>query len=83
VSGSFRNHCPHCLWSRHVDDQPGDRAADCGGPMRPVRIEHRSGKGMVLVHCCEWCGHRSVNRVAVDDPAQPDAADALGSIMMR
>jgi hypothetical protein len=51
--------------------------------MRPVRIEHRSGKGMVLVHCCEWCGHRSVNRVAVDDPAQPDAADALGSIMMR
>jgi hypothetical protein len=21
---AHRNHCPSCLWSRHVDDVPGD-----------------------------------------------------------
>ena len=25
-----RNHCPYCLSSQHLDDEPGDRAADCG-----------------------------------------------------
>ncbi|MDD6991372.1 MAG: RNHCP domain-containing protein, partial [Oscillospiraceae bacterium] len=25
-----RNHCPNCLSSKHVDDEPGDRASDCG-----------------------------------------------------
>jgi len=28
-SGSnHRNHCPNCLFSLHVDDEPGDREAD-------------------------------------------------------
>jgi hypothetical protein len=27
-----RDHCPSCLWSRHLDDErPGDRASECGG----------------------------------------------------
>ncbi|WP_369294026.1 RNHCP domain-containing protein, partial [Tepidiforma sp.] len=26
-----RNHCNQCLWSRHVDNFPGDRKAACGG----------------------------------------------------
>lgn len=30
-----RNHCPNCLVSLHLDDEPGDRAADCGGQMEP------------------------------------------------
>ncbi|MET1001543.1 MAG: RNHCP domain-containing protein, partial [Acidimicrobiia bacterium] len=30
---AHRNHCPNCLWSRHVDDRPGDRAAECGSAM--------------------------------------------------
>ena len=28
-----RNHCPFCLWSLHVDENPGDRACECGGEM--------------------------------------------------
>ncbi|WP_281170735.1 RNHCP domain-containing protein [Nakamurella lactea] len=83
TSGSFRNHCPECLWSKHVDVRPGDRAADCGGPMRPVGVDHRRGKGPVLVHCCQSCGHRSVNRAALDDPVQPDSAAALGTLMAQ
>ena len=29
----YTNHCPKCLWSKHVDVHPGDRAAECGGMM--------------------------------------------------
>jgi len=49
--------------------------------MRPVGIEHRKGKGWVLIHRCERCGHRDVNRAALDDPAQPDSALAVGDLM--
>ena len=31
AGGGHRNHCPNCLASLHVDEAPGDRAADCGG----------------------------------------------------
>ncbi len=30
AGSDHRNHCPNCLSSLHVDDEPGDRAADCG-----------------------------------------------------
>jgi len=71
TNGSYRNHCPTCLWSRHVDELPGDRRSECGGPMRPVAVRHRSAKGFQLVHRCGRCGTTSVNRVAVDTD-QPD-----------
>lgn len=29
---SYTNHCPNCLWSKHVDQNvPGDRAELCHG----------------------------------------------------
>jgi hypothetical protein len=46
TNGSYRNHCPACLWSKHVDVRPGDRAGACRGPMRPVGLDQRRGKGM-------------------------------------
>jgi hypothetical protein len=27
----YTNHCTSCLWSKHVDINPGDRAAECQG----------------------------------------------------
>ncbi|MBR0096415.1 MAG: RNHCP domain-containing protein, partial [Synergistaceae bacterium] len=33
-----RNHCPYCLSSQHLDNEPGDRAADCGGIMEPIAV---------------------------------------------
>ena len=36
AGSGHRNHCPNCLASLHVDEAPGDRAADCGGIMEPV-----------------------------------------------
>ncbi|WP_346434381.1 RNHCP domain-containing protein [Candidatus Protofrankia californiensis] len=62
----YTNHCPRCLWSRHVDVNPGDRAADCAGPMRPVAVEVRAGR-TVVVHRCESCGHQRRNRTSPTD----------------
>ncbi|MBU6370992.1 MAG: RNHCP domain-containing protein [Patescibacteria group bacterium] len=66
----YTNHCPKCLWSKHVDKNPGDRAEKCGGMMRPVRIEQEGGK-MMIVHECEKCGFvRRAELRRQDDPAE-------------
>ena len=48
--------------------------------MEPQRIEHRAGKGMVIVHRCVRCGAVRSNRIARDD-AQDDDIDALVGLM--
>ena len=35
----YTNHCPNCLWSKHVDINPGDRQEECKGLMVPVDLE--------------------------------------------
>ena len=62
-----RNHCPLCLWSRHVDDEPGDRASDCLGSMEPIAITVRGDGEWVLIHQCKRCGELHSNRSAGDD----------------
>ncbi|MDP9295571.1 MAG: RNHCP domain-containing protein, partial [Actinomycetota bacterium] len=52
---AHRNHCPNCLWSRHLDDDPGDRDADCGSLMEPIAITVRGDGEWVLVHRCGGC----------------------------
>ncbi len=67
VSGDgYTNHCPHCLWSKHVDVHPGDRAAECGGLMEPVGAE-KKGSEIIIVHRCVICRHIKRNRAAPDD----------------
>jgi len=61
-----RNHCPYCLWSRHVDRRPGDRRSSCRSLMAPVAIWDRGGE-WVLLHRCERCASIRANRVAPDD----------------
>ncbi|MCB9832763.1 MAG: RNHCP domain-containing protein [Planctomycetes bacterium] len=63
----YTNHCPHCLHSRHVDVNPGDRAADCGGLMVPVALRRDGKKGFMICHRCELCGHEKWNRSAAED----------------
>jgi hypothetical protein len=48
--------------------------------MRPERIEHRKGKGLVIVHRCTDCGAERPNRIA-DDPVQGDEIDAITAVM--
>ena len=68
VGTTHRNHCPNCLWSRHLDDDtPGDRAAECGSLMEPIAITVRGDGEWVLVHRCTGCDEVHLNRSAGDD----------------
>jgi methionyl-tRNA synthetase len=67
VSGNgYTNHCPKCLWSKHVDKNPGDRAEKCGGMMEPVSFEKRAGEYSVL-HRCVRCGFERRNNFVKGD----------------
>src|SRR5512133_1371582 len=75
-----RNHCPFCLWSRHVDENtPGDRKAQCKSRMQPLgltakhtlkRYGMENGGELMLIHRCAGCGKHSINRIAADDDPQ-------------
>lgn len=65
--GTCRNHCTQCLYSKHVDVNPGDRAAACGGKMRPARLELKSGLPYRITHICLKCKFERPNKVAEDD----------------
>ena len=62
----YTNHCPVCLWSKHVDNTPGDRQSRCFGMMKPgsAKLE---GEEWSIVHKCILCGHEKVNKTAKDD----------------
>ncbi len=67
---AHRNHCPHCLASRHVDRRvPGDRAETCRGRMTAVSMSAREDGEWLLVHQCVACGALKANRIAGDDNA--------------
>lgn len=67
VKGSgYTNHCPRCLWSKHVDVNPGDRQAACQGLMEPVGVELKGGEYTIL-HRCTRCGFEKRNKASKDD----------------
>lgn len=81
TDGSYRNHCPFCLYSKHVDVRPGDRASVCGGLMKPVGIK-RSKKGFQIIHRCLRCRALRVNRIA-EHTDQPDDLDAIVRLLQH
>lgn len=83
ANGSYRNHCPYCLYSLHVDVNPGDRASDCGGLLEPVGVEHNAKKGWIIVHRCQACGSLRRNKAALDDPDVPDNYDTIIGLSKR
>ena len=62
----YTNHCPKCLWSKHVDINPGDRKSECGGLMKPVAVSLDSGE-YVIYYKCVRCNHTFRVRVAKND----------------
>ena len=81
IGTHHRNHCPFCLWSKHVDlEKSGDRMADCKNPMEPIGLTFKQeGKDkygkikqgeLMIIHRCEKCGKISLNRVAGDDSGE-------------
>jgi len=69
---SCRNHCPHCLASKHVDVEVGDRLSPCQGKMEAVGFRYHGRKGIILEFQCQRCGHRGENIAAYEDPIQAD-----------
>ena len=75
-----RNHCPYCLWSRHMDlFEAGDRLAVCKAEMQPIGLtlkRTRKKYGMakygelMLIHLCSDCEKISLNRIAADDDTE-------------
>jgi len=62
----YTNHCPKCLWSKHVDINPGDREAACGGLMKPISGEKR-GDEFIVNQECVLCGFVRKNTLSKDD----------------
>jgi len=72
-----RNHCPYCLWSRHLDlFAAGDRLSACKGQMKPIGLTMKRSRNkyqiksrgeLMLIHECVDCRSLSINRIAADD----------------
>jgi len=62
----YTNHCPHCLWSKHVDIYPGDRQERCQGMMQPMKVGLKKGQFIITHRCCK-CGKEKTNRISSKD----------------
>ena len=62
-----RDHCPYCLYSKHVDVLPGDRANPCRGLLKPVQTLPDAKRGFIVLYRCESCGKAHRNAAARDD----------------
>lgn len=81
-AGSYRNHCPYCLHSVHVDIIPGDRNSTCGGDMEPIGIHFHSKKGIQIIHQCLNCGEMKRNRLSEYDSVS-DSKDEIMKLINR
>jgi len=61
-----RDHCPYCLYSKHVDINPGDRLNECKGLLKPVGIE-KFKSTYKIIYKCNKCGENHKNIIADDD----------------
>ena len=63
----YTNHCPRCLWSKHVDVNPGDRQESCRGSMNPVGVELKNDGEHTILHRCGSCGLEKRNKISKND----------------
>ncbi len=67
VSGNgFTDHCPNCLYSKHVDINPGDRANNCRGILKPINIAPKKS-GYTIFYKCLSCDLEITNKTAEQD----------------
>ena len=61
-----RDHCNHCLYSKHVDIMPGDRMNTCRGNLVPIGIE-KYKDSYKIIYKCDKCHEIHKNIMASDD----------------
>lgn len=65
---SARNHCPFCLYSKHLDKAfPWDRDSNCFWLMPAIWIDYKKNKWWMIKHKCTKCGKEILNKIAIDD----------------
>ncbi|MDK2949259.1 MAG: hypothetical protein PWQ56_424 [Patescibacteria group bacterium] len=62
----YTDHCPECLWSKHVDINPGDRKSECFGLMEPIGAKVKKDK-YIIYYSCTKCGYNHRVKSAPDD----------------
>ncbi len=61
-----RDHCPYCLYSKHVDINPGDRMNSCLGLLKPIGIEKFKDTYKIIYKCVK-CGQLHKNIMENED----------------
>ena len=61
-----RDHCPYCLYSKHLDINPGDRKNPCKGLLKPIGIEKYKNTYKIIYKCLN-CNKLHKNIMAIDD----------------
>ena len=61
-----RDHCPNCLYSKHLDINPGDRLNNCKGLLEPIKIE-KFKDTFKIIYKCQKCQEIHKNKIAIDD----------------
>lgn len=70
VEGSgYTDHCPSCLWSKHLDIYPGDRKSSCGGLMEPIGLEIKGDQQKILYRC-KKCGYEHKVKASPNDDSE-------------
>lgn len=69
IGDGYTNHCTNCLYSKHVDVEPGDRLSDCGSLMKPVFVSYTTTNSYIL-HRCEKCGFNKKNKIQMNDSVE-------------
>ena len=65
-SYTARDHCPYCLYSKHVDINPGDRLNECRGLLVPIGIE-KFKNTYKIIYKCDKCKKIHKNIIHNDD----------------
>ena len=80
AKSTCRDHCPFCLYSKHVDINPGDRANDCHGLLQPIGYHRHKKKGWMIEYRCNKCLKLHRNIAILEDEIEPDSYDQLLSL---
>jgi DNA-directed RNA polymerase subunit RPC12/RpoP len=66
IGNGYTNHCSRCLFSKHVDIEPGDRLNSCNGLMEPVYVSY-TNKDKYVINKCLKCSLEKRNILNDED----------------
>ena len=78
-----RNHCPFCLYSIHVDKNPGDRLCKCKGLMKPIGVTVGGKHEYTIIHECKKCKTRIPAPAIIKSDIQNDDMTIIISLSIN